>query len=106
MFSKVLEKVIHQRIYNFLEKKNILNDLQCGFWRKLGTIDAMTYLTSQLMPSLDKKEFNLNVFINVRKAFDKIDHTILLYKLQKLGIRVYPTPGLQITCLIEHHQYS
>jgi hypothetical protein len=85
--SKILEKIIHNRLYVFLEDNKLFSDLQFGFRKKLSTIDAITCFLTKLIPSLDKKEFNIGIFIDLSKAFDTIDHDILLYKLERLGIR-------------------
>lgn len=88
--SKILEKIIFKRVYKFLENHNLFQDLQFGFRKNMGTADAITFFLNKLIPSLDRKEFNLSLFIDLSKAFDKININILLYKLNKLGIRGIP----------------
>ena len=85
--SKILEKLVHNRIYTFLEQHKLLNPLQFGFRKGHNTIDAITCFFTKLLPKLDQKEYNIGVFVDLSKAFDSIDHNILLYKLEKLGIR-------------------
>jgi hypothetical protein len=85
--SKILEKIIYKRLYGFLEEHNLFNKLQFGFRKKLNTIDAITAFLARLLPNMDKKEHCMGIFIDLSKAFDTIDHTILIYKLNKLGIR-------------------
>ncbi len=85
--SKVLEKIVHKRLYSFLTKHNILNEKQYGFRPKHSTVDAITEFISDVLPSLDRKHKCLSVYLDLSKAFDTINHAILLEKLQYYGIR-------------------
>ncbi len=85
--SKILEKVVHRRLYSFMTKHNILYDNQFGFRPKHSTIDAITKFTCDTMKSLDEKGSCLSVYLDLSKAFDTINHDILLKKLNHYGIR-------------------
>ena len=85
--SKILEKVIHKRLYTFLNSYNIFYASQYGFRPNHSTINAITEFTSYVMSSLDKQEHSLSAFLDLSKAFDTIDHTILLNKLSHYGVR-------------------
>ena len=85
--SKVFEKVIHKRIYKFLEQTKIFNPLQFGFRSNHSTIDAVTKLINDIYLGFVNKEYTLAVFCDLSKAFDTLDHNVLLYKLNKIGIR-------------------
>jgi len=85
--SKILEKVIYKRLYTFLDSSNIFNGNQFGFRTKHNTIDAVTKFVNDITESLDKKESSLAIYCDLSRAFDTIDHEILLNKLQFYGIR-------------------
>lgn len=85
--SKVLERVMHKRVYNFLNMNDIFYDSQYGFRSKHSTIDALTEFVQDTLKSFEDKEFTVGVFLDLSKAFDTIDHSILLSKLEYYGIR-------------------
>lgn len=87
VFSKVLGKIVHKRLYSFLQKYKILFAHQYGFRLKHSTCDAVTDFTYDMLQSLDKKHSSLAVYLDLSKAFDTIDHGILLNKLEHYGIR-------------------
>ena len=87
VISKVLEKVIHTRTYKFLNQAGILYSSQYGFREGHSTSHAITELISNVLNAYEKKEFTLAVFLDLSKAFDTIDHCILLKKLEYYGIR-------------------
>ncbi len=85
--SKILEKVVHKRLYSFIEKHDILYDRQYGFRPEHSTIDAITDFMADVLPSLDRKQHCLSVYLDLSKAFDTINHKLLLMKLNYYGIR-------------------
>ena len=86
VISKILEKVVHCRLYSFLTRYNILNDSQYGFRHKHSTINAITEFTNDIMSSFDMKHTSLAVYLDLSKAFDTMYHSILLKKMEHYGI--------------------
>ena len=85
--SKVFEKVIFKRLYSFLEKYSILSENQFGFRPKHSTIDAIIQFTNQITEGFKNKKTSVGLFCDLSKAFDTIDHGILIKKLHYYGIR-------------------
>ena len=86
-FSKIFEKIIAVRLRDYINRNNILNERQFGFRTGLSTCMALLQLVDELTDSVDKNKVTAGVFIDLAKAFDTIDHGILLKKLQHYGIR-------------------
>ena len=86
-FSKILEKLFNNRLDDFLEKNDLLVDEQYGFRKERSTSMAITQLIEELTNANEDKKFTIGVFIDLKKAFDTIDHELLLRKLEHYGIR-------------------
>ena len=85
--NKIIEKLIHSRLYNFLSLHTCIYNLQFGFRKMHSTNHALLSLTEDIRKALDNNLFAAGVFIDLQKAFDTVDHEILLYKLNYYGIR-------------------
>ena len=85
--SKVFEKIIHKQISDYFESNKLFYVSQYGFRRRHSTELATIELVDKILIEMDKGEIPLTIFIDLSKAFDTIDHEILLYKLQYYGIK-------------------
>ena len=83
---KLLEKVIYRCIYSFIEKENILFQSQYGFRSNHNCEHAILELTGNILQAREKKEYPVYIFLDLSKAFDTLNHQVLLCKLDKIGI--------------------
>ena len=87
VFSKLLEKLMYDRILKFIEEIELLYNLQFGFRKDHSTSIALMVLVDRILKALHEGEYVLGVFIDFSKAFDTVNHDILLRKLWQYGIR-------------------
>ena len=80
--SKIFEKVIFKRLYNFLDKHSLIYESQYGFRPKHSTIDVILEFVNQIYKTFEENEFSVGIFLDLSKAFDTVDHQILLVKLK------------------------
>ena len=90
VLSKVVEKVICSLINNFFITNNLFYDSQYGFRPGHSTEYAAIEITDRIIAAMDKNNIPLNVYLDLSKAFDTLDHAILLEKLSHYGIRGNP----------------
>ena len=78
VFSKIIEKLMYKRLYNFLELHNVLYDYQFGFRNKHSTDHALICLTKKLSTHLDQGNVGCGIFVDLEKAFDTgtVNHSI------------------------------
>ena len=85
-FSKILEQLMYNRLYKHLSVSEILYPKQVGFQKGHSTDHVLLQLVYQIYESFKRNEYTLGVFIGLSKAFDTVDHNILLKKLEIHGI--------------------
>ena len=86
-FAKITEKIVGKRLVSYLDRFKILNNKQFGFRKKHSTIHAMINLFDTCIESLENRLTVGGIFLDISKAFDCVDHDILLQKLNRYGIR-------------------
>ena len=69
---------MYKRVYNFLTENNIICDFQFGFRQKLSTTHALINLPENITQTLDGRCIRCSIFVDLQKAFDTVDHKILL----------------------------
>ena len=84
--SKLLEKAVHEQLYRFLTTNHLLNPYQCGFCKYHSTETAVISLTDSIRRNIDQKMLTGAIFVDLRKAFDTVDHSLLLAKLESYGV--------------------
>ena len=84
--SKLIEKIVHNRIYTFCENNGTLDERQGGFRPNHSTCSTTAYFVNDIYTSMNNNEMLIATFIDAMKAFDTVNHKILLKKAEKYGI--------------------
>ena len=86
VFSKILERVVHFQLYEYLENNELLSPFQFGFRKNRSTASAVVHLTDTVRKNMDMGQLTGALFIDLRKAFDTVDHQSLTSKLLCYGV--------------------
>ena len=84
--SKILERIVHGQLSKYLEENALMSPYQFGFRRKHSTSLAVTYLSDTIRKSINKGELTGAIFVDLRKAFDTVDHCRLIEKLKNYRV--------------------
>ena len=85
--EKISEKLMYKRLSNFVDINNVIYSLQFAFLRKYSTSHVLINLTDSTTQYLDEGNFDCGIFVDLQKAFDTVDHKILLHKIEYYEIR-------------------
>ena len=84
--SKVIERLVHLQLYGHLTQNKLLFDNQFGFRQRRSTATALCRFTDDLLTNMDEGKFTGVVYLDLKKAFDTVDHKILILRLKAAGV--------------------
>ena len=93
--SKVIERVVFEQLYEHLGSKKLLYQSQYGFRKKHSTELASVEMIGHICKEMDKGDTPFGIFLDLSKAFDMLDHDILINKLKHYGINGTPLSWFQ-----------
>ena len=85
VFSRLLEKIGHDQFSKYLKEHNKFAKCQHAFLKLHSTLTSLLSVTDTWFSNIDKRKLNISIFLDLKKAFDTVDHGILLSKLSKYG---------------------
>ena len=90
VFSRMLERLTHDQLFEFLKTNKRLTSNQAAFRKHYSTMTSLIGSTDYWYESRDHSKVNLTVFLDLNKAFDTVDHSVLIKKLCAYGVRGKP----------------
>ena len=104
-FAKIFEKCLHEQFKKFFIKNDLISSQQYGFQKNCSTSDAVVDIYSNLIKNIENELITCSIFLDLAKAYDTIDHRILIAKLEKYGIRGVPLQLIE-SFLTNRQQYT
>ena len=86
--GKIMEKIIHKQLMDFIEVNDILSDSQYGFRKERSTVQAVHNLTEEINIAFNKSLFSVAIYIDFKKAFDCVQYPVLLQKLKNIDLSI------------------
>lgn len=87
ILSKLLEKIVAERLTEYLKTNNILYEHQYGFQAKKSTVHPMIHLLNKVSDAMNDNKITVGVFCDLKKCFDTCSHQIIFKKLEKIGVK-------------------
>ena len=104
-FNKIFERLIYNQMIKFIDKHKILYINQYGFREGHSTTLALIDVVDTIKMAIDRNEYAIGIFLDLEKAFDSIDHGILLHKLKHYGFRGHVNTFIE-SYLNQRKQYT
>jgi len=87
IFAKIFETVMLEQLYCYFEEHHLLVPTQFGFRRGMSTVQAVDFLTQEIMKAFEAKQSTSVILCDLSRAFDCVSHSLLLSKLERYGVR-------------------
>ena len=86
VLSKLFEKIVHDQVSTFMKENEHFSNCHHGFRQLHSTVTSLLGVTDMWLSSIDRRKVNISVFLDLKKAFDTVDHDLLMSKLAAYGI--------------------